>query len=567
MLEIARASTPAARTQPHNLDAERSVLGAVFIKPSAFDVVATTLQVDDFFLPAHREIFDAMLALDGRRQPIDVIAVADELKTRGMLAHLEGGETYLLALLNATPTAENASYYARLVKDKATLRRLIVACAEVQSSAYGDFGEFGAFIGDSIAKVSAVANRIDAASWVTTVQRALALGKRSAPMATGLRTLDANTRGGLREGLVVLGGAPGAGKTALALQLALHYALAGCAVTVLASDEEPDDLLIRIGQALGFAREALEAADPEVLSGLAQRLEALPHLVLLDGADTTVETAARELNRRANGGPSILMVDSIQTVMTASSADADGVRARIDGVVAALKAAGRGGLTVVATCELARGAYRSRNPAERTEALAAFKESGAIEYAAKLALVLTSAKDEVGVVDVEVVKNRWGSGRRAPMRLVLNFEGATFTETAAPEEGGDDVAMNLETELAADMAKARAILRKTPGVPGNDQLIALLGVSKTRGRTAVRALWEAGEIENRGQGKSRRLFLVTANSPNSPNSPGDLGGFNSPNSPRPYIGAGVGASNPGEQRTAAPWAGPGEQDAGGEDVV
>ena len=131
MLELAaNNSMPAQRSQPHNLDAEKSVLGSVFIKPAAFDEIATTLQVDDFFLPAHREIFDAMLALDQRRQPLDVIAVADELKTRGMLPRLEGGESYLLALANAVPTAENSAHYGRLVKEKATLRRLIAHCPD-----------------------------------------------------------------------------------------------------------------------------------------------------------------------------------------------------------------------------------------------------------------------------------------------------------------------------------------------------------------------------------------------------------------------------------------------------
>src|SRR5262245_31182688 len=116
MLELAATSPlPAQRLPPHNLDAEKSVLGAIFIKPASFDEVATTLEVDDFFLPGHREIFDAMVALDKRRQPLDVIAVADELKTRGMLARLEGGESYLLALANAVPTAENIFHYARLV--------------------------------------------------------------------------------------------------------------------------------------------------------------------------------------------------------------------------------------------------------------------------------------------------------------------------------------------------------------------------------------------------------------------------------------------------------------------
>src|SRR3954470_16630689 len=134
MLELATSGAgPAARTPPHNLDAEKSVLGGVLIKPAAFDEVATGLQVDDFFLPAHREIFEAMLAIDKRQQPLDVIAVADELRVRGMVSRLEGGEAYLLALSNSVPTAENVGHYARLVKEKATLRRLIAACAEIQS--------------------------------------------------------------------------------------------------------------------------------------------------------------------------------------------------------------------------------------------------------------------------------------------------------------------------------------------------------------------------------------------------------------------------------------------------
>src|SRR3954452_24478505 len=109
VLEVVSSSQmgAAARTPPHNLEAEKSVLGSVFIKPAAFDEVATNLATDDFFLPAHREIFEAMVALDKRRQPLDILAVADELKTHGMLARLDGGQSYLNELANAVPTAEN----------------------------------------------------------------------------------------------------------------------------------------------------------------------------------------------------------------------------------------------------------------------------------------------------------------------------------------------------------------------------------------------------------------------------------------------------------------------------
>ena len=160
VLEVVSSNpAPAARTPPHNIEAEKSVLGAIFIKPAAFDEVGTNLEVDDFFLPVHREIFEAMLAIDRRRQALDFIAVADELKTRGMLGRLEGGESYLMALANAVPTAENVLHYARLVREKATLRRLIAACAEVQSTAYGDFGEFETFLDEAETKVFKVAQQ------------------------------------------------------------------------------------------------------------------------------------------------------------------------------------------------------------------------------------------------------------------------------------------------------------------------------------------------------------------------------------------------------------------------
>ena len=101
------------------------------------------------FCLVHREIFEAQLAVRARGVPIDILLVADELATRGLLRRLDGGITYLNDCANAVPTAENVLHYARLVREKSTLRRLIAACAEVQSTAYGDFGEFEKFIAEA----------------------------------------------------------------------------------------------------------------------------------------------------------------------------------------------------------------------------------------------------------------------------------------------------------------------------------------------------------------------------------------------------------------------------------
>src|SRR5690349_21817474 len=127
-LRQASSGSPGSRTPPYSLDAEQAALGGVLIQPTAFDELATVLVVDDFYIPAHREIFEAMLALDKRRLPFAPIAIADELRSRNALSRLEGGEAYLMELASSVPTAENIATYVRLVKEKSTLRRLIAAC-------------------------------------------------------------------------------------------------------------------------------------------------------------------------------------------------------------------------------------------------------------------------------------------------------------------------------------------------------------------------------------------------------------------------------------------------------
>src|SRR3954466_1582130 len=128
-LRVAGSGVPGSRQPPYNLEAEKSALGGVLIKPASFDEMATVLVVDDFYLPAHREIFEAMMELDKRRLPFDPIAIADELKVRGALSRLEGGEAYLMELASSAPRRENISTDVRIVNREATLRRLIAACA------------------------------------------------------------------------------------------------------------------------------------------------------------------------------------------------------------------------------------------------------------------------------------------------------------------------------------------------------------------------------------------------------------------------------------------------------
>ena len=124
-----------ARIPPSNLEAERCVLGAVMQDREALSVAMEMLHADDFYSPANREIFDAMHALHTRGMPVDLVTVDEELSRRGTLAGV-GGSEYLIEISQYVPTTANVKAYIQIVDEKATLRRLIKASAEISQECY-----------------------------------------------------------------------------------------------------------------------------------------------------------------------------------------------------------------------------------------------------------------------------------------------------------------------------------------------------------------------------------------------------------------------------------------------
>lgn len=231
---------PPERHSPHSLEAERAVLGASLISPAKLPEILSELETDDFFLPAHREIFDALRDLDRREKPPEILLLADELQARGMLSRLEGGTSYLLRCANETPTAENVGHYVAIVRERAILRRLIAAVAEIGSSAYGDFGDIGAFLAECSEKITSVAmRRVRTAairSFADDIEHGLAEVERRGNAAregrvvgvrSGIAKLD-RILGGLKpENVYVVAARPGIGKTALAVNFAVRHAAMG----------------------------------------------------------------------------------------------------------------------------------------------------------------------------------------------------------------------------------------------------------------------------------------------------------------------------------------------------
>ena len=221
------------RIPPHDLVAEQSVLGAVFIAPDTIISLADELTPDDFYKPANKIVFKTMLSLFKKGEPIDATTMVSALTNQGDIKEI-GGLNYVVELVNSTPTSKNVEHYAKLVKEKATLRRVIADLSDSLSSAYqGDVS-----IGDLIAKTEKsmldISNQNtgtgfrNVADILDTHMQMVETRSQTDGFVTGLSTgfvgLDKITTG-LHEGnLFILAARPAMGKTALALNIAKYVA-------------------------------------------------------------------------------------------------------------------------------------------------------------------------------------------------------------------------------------------------------------------------------------------------------------------------------------------------------
>ena len=408
-------SGPSGRLPPHNLEAERSALGGVLVKPLAFDEMATVLTADDFFFPAHREIFLAMMELDQRRQPIDVVSLGDELKSRGALPRLEGGQSYLITLANSVPTAENISHYVRLVKEKATLRRLIAACAEIQSRAYGEFGSYEEFLDDAETQIFKVAQQNRRESFqpvgellgdvVNELQTRSMERRQITGVPTGFTKLDEISAGLQPENLIVVAARPGVGKTSWAINVATHAALHhGIPVLIFSLEMSKFELMERMlaGEARidssRMRRGMIEYGDwKSHIYPAADRLTKAPILIDDSAAPNILELRAKA--RRFRGNPKyfpassngrtplgLMVVDYLQLARGLGGRREESREREIAEISRGLKALAKDlRIPIIAVSQLNRGLERRE---DKRPQLSDLRESGAIEQDADLILFI-----------------------------------------------------------------------------------------------------------------------------------------------------------------------------------
>ena len=219
---------------PQNLEAEQSVLGGILIENQAINKVMEILTPDDFYRDGHRRIYAALIDLSEQDKPADLITITNELRKKDQLDAI-GGASYLASLIDSVPTAANIEYYARIVKEKAVLRKLIETSTEIITQSYQDRGDVENFLDEAEKAIFEISERRVRPAFYSirevvknsldTISKLYEKKELITGIPSGFKELDKMTAGFQPSDLVIVAGRPSMGKTAFCLNVAQYAAI------------------------------------------------------------------------------------------------------------------------------------------------------------------------------------------------------------------------------------------------------------------------------------------------------------------------------------------------------
>jgi replicative DNA helicase len=446
-----------ARIPPQAVDVELAVLGAMLIEKEAIAKVLDILDASAFYKPAHQKVYEAMVTLFERSEPVDVITVVEELRRRGTLESV-GGPAYVTELTQRVASAANVEYHARIVLEKALMRSLINASTEVASRAFGETEDALDLLDEAEAKIFQISEHRLKRTF-TPIKKAITEavevlesihGKHGGVtgVPTGFVHLDNITGGFQQSDLIIIAGRPSQGKTALALSLARNAALhkekrtsvgifslemsEGQLVTRLLSAEGrvnahqlrtgrlPDEQWKNLGRAAGRLAEAKIFIDDTPALGI-------------------LELRAKSRRLKAEHGVGLIIVDYLQLVQGPKNIESR--EREISLISRSLKALAKEiNVPVIALSQLNRS-LESRS--DKRPVLADLRESGAIEQDADVVMFvhrpetynIMESKDDEGIIlptegMAEIVIGKQRNGPTGIVRLAFKKEYAGFERLA-----------------------------------------------------------------------------------------------------------------------------------------
>ena len=395
-------SAASERTQPHSLDAERSVLGAILLRNETFNHAAAVIDSGDFFREAHRRIFNAMVELNERSDAIDLITLKEALARSGDLEEV-GGAAYIARLVDGVPRATNVEHYATIVKEKSTLRSLIASAHQILQEAY-EGGEDADEILDAaerrifevadkrirqgfIPLSALVQNSFDTLSKLQQ-HRGLVSG-----VPTGFTEIDEMTSGLQAGDLVIVAARPSMGKTSFTLNIAQHAGLdreRPMTVGFFSLEMSAQQLFMRLLTAearIDAHRLRSGYLSPDDYSKLVRAIGTLEtaRIFIDDSAAIGVlEMRAKARRLKAEQGLDLLIVDYLQLMQ--GRGRFDNRQQELASISRSLKGLAKElGVPIIALSQLSR-APEARS--DRRPQLSDLRESGALEQDADVVLMI-----------------------------------------------------------------------------------------------------------------------------------------------------------------------------------
>ncbi len=390
---------------PQNIEAEQSVLGGILIENGAINKVLELLREDDFYRGAHQKIFSAIINLSERDEPADLITLPNELRKMNEL-DAAGGASYIASLLDSVPTAANIEYYAKIVKEKAILRKLIQASTDIITQSYQDRDDVEVLLDEAERGIFQISeNKVNPSFYplrdivkesFKIIQRLYEKKEQVTGVPSGFKELDKKTAGFQPSDLIIVAGRPSMGKTALCLNIAQYAAIeTKTAVAVFSLEMAKEQLVIRMlcseaqveGDRLrtGFLKES----DWPKLTLAAGALSDAPIYIDDTPALSVLELRAKARRLKSEHSLGLVIVDYLQLMKGRSQVE--NRQQEISEISRSLKALAKElNIPVIAVSQLSRS-VEART--DKRPQMSDLRESGAIEQDADLILFIY--RDEV----------------------------------------------------------------------------------------------------------------------------------------------------------------------------
>jgi len=387
------------RTLPHSLDAEKCVLGAILINNHAFNQAAEVIDSADFFRDAHRRIFEKIVSLTDRSQPVDLVTLTDELTRSGEIDEV-GGPAYISALTDGVPRSANVEFYAKIVKEKSTLRRLITSANEVLSRAYSAEDDADMQLDEAEKSIFQIADDRMRAGFVplgqlvdssyTTLEKLQEQRGLITGVPSGFHDLDQMTSGFQPADLVIVAARPSMGKTSFVMNIALNAAHQGKSVGVFSLEMSKEQLFLRIltsearVDAQRFRGGYLGEQDYERIAGSLSQLHELKVFIDDTASAGILEMRAKSRRLKMEHGLDLLIIDYLQLMQGRGRFESR--QQELASISRALKILAKElRIPILALSQLSRA---SETRTDHRPQLSDLRESGALEQDADVVLFI-----------------------------------------------------------------------------------------------------------------------------------------------------------------------------------